>query len=257
MTLTHNTKGMKRDEKEKAMKKYKKLQSERFVNLIQYMDKLIGKLMQKSKDLWIYDNTYFIFSAHNGTATTAKDRAVERGVHVPYVIKGPGITRRGLTQELTDFSDIAPTLLEMAGIKNPSDIPFDGKSQIPFLSGKTETHREWIYAYTGAVQILRTKTHLLEARSPLFGKPDGRLYFTGLRRFGLNYQRVDSNPEHSAARLKFIDLIKNLPSHLEKDHPFWESKYGKRWLSKNKDMSGLKNKQLYNHSDFKRYDETD
>ena len=45
---------------------------------------------------------------------TAKDRGVERGVHVPYVVRGPGIKPLGITNELTDFSDVAPTLLEMA-----------------------------------------------------------------------------------------------------------------------------------------------
>ena len=66
----------------------------------------------------------------------------------------------------------------MAGIAHPRDIAFDGKSQLPFLTGKSDFHREWIYGYTGPVQVLRTKTHLLEARSPFYGKPEGRFYFT-------------------------------------------------------------------------------
>ncbi len=250
-------KGMSREEKVKAQSEWRRKQDERFVNLIQYMDKLIGKLMAKAEDLGIYENTYFIFCSDNGTAVTAKDRGVERGVHVPYVVKGPGVKKRGVTSELTDFSDIAPTLLDMAGIAHPKDVKFDGKSQLPFLTGKTETHREWIYAYTGPVQVLRTRTHLLEARSPLFGKPDGRLYFTGGNRFGKGYERVDQNPEHAAARAKFEKIITDLPSHLEKDHPFWTSKYGLRWLKKNPDPGELAQKQLYNHPDYLTYDETD
>jgi hypothetical protein len=80
---------------------------------------------------------YFIFCADNGTAVTAKDRGVERGVHVPYVVRGPGIKPLGITDELTDFSDVAPTLLEMAGISKPDDLYLDGMSQVPFLTGKT------------------------------------------------------------------------------------------------------------------------
>ena len=251
-----DVKGMSKEDKERLLGEYSKKQNQRFVNLIQYMDKLVGKLVTKTKDLGIYDNTYFIFCADNGTASTAKDRAVERGVHVPFVIKGPGVTRRGVTEELTDFSDVAPTLLEIAGIDAPTDVPFDGKSQLPFLSGKSETHRDWIYAYTGPVQIFRTKTHLLEARSPLYGKPEGRLYYTADKRFGEGYQRVDTNPEHSPAKKKFKQLIADLPSHLEADHPFFTSKYGKKW-SANNDMKALAKKQLYNHPDYKIYDEED
>ena len=111
--------------------------------------------------------------------------------------------------------------------------PVDGKSQFDFLMGKTNAHREWIYAYTGPVQVLRTKDYLLEARSPLYGKPKGRFYFTGANRFGRGYQRVDNYPKHAAQRAKFEKIIKSLPAHLEEGHPFWNSKLGKRWLQKN------------------------
>lgn len=251
-----NVNGMSGEEKTRVMGAYSKAQSERFVNLIQYMDTLVGQLMAHSKKLGIYDNTYFIFCADNGTATTAKDRGVERGVHVPYLIKGPGVTRRGFTTELTDFADVAPTLLDIAGIPAPTDLPFDGVSQLPFLSGKRETHRPWIYAYTGGVQVVRTKTHLLEARSLVFGKPDGRLYYTGANRFGKDYRRVDNHPEHAKAKELFAAVITELPDHLGKDHVFWSSKHGKRWIANN-DPAELARKQLYNHPDFRRYDETD
>ena len=231
-------------------------QEQRFVNLIQYMDKLVGRLMRRSEKLGIYDNTYFIFTADNGTAVTAKDRGVERGVHVPYLIKGPRVTRRGLSPALTDFADIAPTLLDIAGVPAPTDVPFDGQSQIPFLSGERDSHRPWIYAYTGSVQVLRTQTHLLEARSLLFGKPEGRLYYTGAKRWGQDYQRVDDHPEHAKARAQFSRILDDLPDHLGADHPFWSSKLGKRWTANN-DPAEVAAKQLYNHSDFKRYDETD
>ncbi len=251
-----DTSGMSKEEKTRALAQYSQKQQERFVNLIQYMDKLIGKLIVKAEELRIYDNTYFIFCADNGTAVTAKDRGVERGVHVPYVVKGPGVTRRGVTHALTDFADIAPTLLDMAGIKHPTDVAFDGASQLPFLTRATDTHRPWIYAYTGPVQVFRTQSHLLEARSPFYGQPNGRFYFTGENRYGRGYQRVEDKPEHADQRRAFEDIIQSLPSHLDADHPFWSSKYGKRWLERNPDRSELAAKQLYNHPDYRRYDET-
>ena len=252
-----NTRGMSKDKRTKALADHNRKQQQRFVNLIQYMDKLIGKLIVKAEELGIYENTYFIFCADNGTAVTAKDRGVERGVHVPYVVKGPGVKRIGVTDELTDFADIAPTLLDMAGIEHPTDVAFDGKSQLPFLKGETNTHREWIYAYTGPVQVLRTKTYLLEARSPYYGKPRGRFYLTSDHRFGRSYERVDRQSEHQPQREKFEAIIQRLPSHLEADHPFWKSKHGKKWLANNPDIGELANKQLYNHPDYRFYDETD
>jgi arylsulfatase A-like enzyme len=172
------------------------------------------------------------------------------------VVQGPGITKRGLTDELTDFSDIAPTLLDMAGTTPPTGTAFDGKSLLPFLTAKTDTHREWIYAYTGPVQVVRTKTHLLEAVSPFYGKPTGRFYYTSDFRFGRNYKRVDGAASHAQDRQRLEAVLANLPSHLEKDHPFWTSKLGTRWLQSN-NIEETAKKQLYNHSDYSFYDETD
>ena len=251
-----DTSSMSKVQKAKALADYRRGQQERFVNLNEYMDKLIGKLINKAEKLGIYENTWFVFCSDNGTAVTAKDRGVERGVHVPYVVKGPGVKRRGLTEELTDFADIAPTLLDIAGIDLPKDVTFDGKSQVPFLTGKTDTHRDWIYAYTGPVQVLRTKAYLLEARSPFYGKPKGRFYFTGANRFGRGYLRVDNHSDHAVQLAKFAEIINSLPSHLVGDHPFWTSKRGKKWLAKN-DRNALAKKQLYNHPDYAFYDEKD
>lgn len=88
-----DVRGKSKEEKERIMGEYSQKQNTRFVNLIQYMDKLVGKVMNKAKDLGIYENTYFIFCSDNGTASTAKDRAVERGVHVPFLVCGPGIKK--------------------------------------------------------------------------------------------------------------------------------------------------------------------
>jgi arylsulfatase A-like enzyme len=252
-----DTRGLSREQRAKVIAEHQRQQAQRFVNLIQYMDKLMGKLIAKAEELGIYEETYFIFCADNGTAVTAKDRGVERGVHVPYVVKGPRVTRRGITDELTDFADIAPTLLDIAGLEHPRDVAFDGKSQLPFLVGTTDQHRPWIYAYTGPVQVLRTRSHLLEARSPFYGKPDGRFYFTGDNRFGRGYERVDRRAEHQPQRQMFDKVIRSLPSHLEKDHPFWKSKLGTRWLENNTDLTELAKKQLYNHPDYSFYDERD
>ncbi len=252
-----DTSGMSKEEKKKTLAEYSEKQEQRFVNLIEYMDKLIGKLIVKAEELGIYENTYFIFCADNGTAVTAKDRGVERGVHVPYVVKGPGVKRLGKTDELTDFADIAPTLLDMAGVEHPTDVVFDGNSQLPLLTGQTDMHRQWIYAYTGPVQVFRTKDYLLEARSPFYGKPDGRFYLTGDNRFGRGYERVDDLPDHAAERARFEKRIRGLPSHLESGHPFWRSKLGKKWLASNPDTSELAKKQLYNHPDYSFYDEND
>jgi len=95
----------------KAIKKKDKIPGEnqaRFVSLIEYLDLKVGQVVSKIDELGIADNTVIIFLSDNGTAVTAKTRGVERGAHVVQIAAGAGIKKRGVTAELSDFSDIAP-----------------------------------------------------------------------------------------------------------------------------------------------------
>lgn len=219
---------------------------EAFVEMVEYLDKLVGRVIDHTKELGVYDSTYFIFASDNGTANFAKNRGVEEGVRVPYIIAGPGILQRGFTEELTDFSDIAPTLLEIAGIESDPASGRDGKSQWPYLTGEASTHRDWIYGYAGPVQVFRTKDYLLEARSPLYGQPEGRMYFTKGSKNRADYVEVtDEDPGHAVARGRFDQLIAGLGPHLDVTHPFWKSKPGREWLRQNPSLDELAEKQLY------------
>jgi arylsulfatase A-like enzyme len=218
---------------------------EEFIGMVEYLDELVGRVIDRSKELGIYESTYFIFASDNGTANLAKNRGVEEGVRVPYIIAGPGIVKRGFTEELTDFSDIAPTLLEIAGIDPATGPKRDGKSQVPFLVGESATHRDWIYGYAGPVQVFRTKDYLLEARSPLYGTPDGRMFHTGGSKKKSEYTEIASNdPDHEEARFGFDRLIADLGPHLDATHPFWKSKPGLDWLAQNPNLEELAEKQL-------------
>ena len=190
------------------------------------IDIQMGRVIDKLEAMGELNNTYIFYTADHGMAIGSCSSATRREM---------GSDKRNLT----DFADIAPTLLDMVGIAQPTDVAFDGESQLPVLTGTTDKHRQWIYAYTGPVQVFRTQTHLLEARSPFYGKPNGRFYVTGDSRFGRGYERVDDHSEHQQQRAAFEEIIHSLPSHLEKDHPFWTSKLDVRWLEINTDLEAI------------------
>jgi len=225
----------------------------RFIALNEYLDFLMGKIIKKINDLRIADNTIIIFTSDNGTAVTAKTRGVERGSHVINIITGAGIKKRGATDELTDFTDIAPTLVELARAKLPKGKKFDGKSLVPFLTGKTDIHREWIHAYISTSQLIRTKDYMLEVVNPFLGMPRGRFYHTGNYRNQHGYEFVNDNPKHASARAEFDDILENFPP-ITKDHLFWKTKKGKKFLKSYTKPSSV-NKHLFNHRDYKFYDE--
>jgi N-acetylglucosamine-6-sulfatase len=82
-------------------------------------------------------NTYVIFTSDNGfffgehRLTGGKFLAYEPAVHVPFMIRGPGIRPNSSTGELAANVDVAPTILELAGVE--ADKSIDGRSMVPFI----------------------------------------------------------------------------------------------------------------------------
>jgi arylsulfatase A-like enzyme len=82
-------------------------------------------------------NTYVIFLSDNGfffgehRLIGGKFLAYEPATHLPLLIRGPGIRPNTRTGELSANIDVAPTVLELAGVK--ADKSIDGRSLVPFL----------------------------------------------------------------------------------------------------------------------------
>ena len=225
----------------------------RFVALNEYIDVLVGRIIKKVTDLGLADRTIIIFCGDNGTAVTAKSRGVERGCHVPFVACGAGIKKRGATGELMDFSDLLPTFCDYAEAAIPKDHHIDGTSLKPFLTGKSDTHRGWIYSFIGTTQLVRTKQYMLEVVNPILSIPQGRFYFCGDNRFGKGYKLVNDSPQHAKARKEFAAILSKYPALLE-NHPHFKTKKGKRWLDAYKEPDAVK-KHLHNHKNYQFYEE--
>jgi N-acetylglucosamine-6-sulfatase len=81
-------------------------------------------------------NTYVIFTSDNGffygehRLTGGKFLAYEPSTHLPFLIRGPGIKPGNVTGELASTIDIAPTLLELAGVTPTKSL--DGRSLLPY-----------------------------------------------------------------------------------------------------------------------------
>lgn len=74
----------------------------------------------------------------------------EGGIRVPFIVSGPGVTRNGqIDSAFTHVTDVAPTLLEMAGVYHPypekyagRDVsPMTGMSMVPLLAAEADTVR--------------------------------------------------------------------------------------------------------------------
>jgi arylsulfatase A len=191
-----------KDEKEKMHNS-----RENFKANVEYIDKLVGRIAEALDELGLRDNTVLFFTTDNGTAGTAKNKPKEIGCRVPMIVNCPGVVKAiGACEELVDFSDVLPTLAELAGVKLPKDYVIDGRSFARLLLGKSYEPREWIFSYLADKRMLRDKRWLLEG--------DERFYDCGNSRDGTGYRDVTNSkePEAVAARKRFARILTDKPA---------------------------------------------
>ncbi len=146
------------------MKKYAG-DSSFFPDMVNYMDKIVGSIIEKVNELGLRENTVIMFTGDNGTSTNiytkmkdgsiirgGKSHMTDRGTHVPLIVSWPGVTPAGQTpDDLIDFSDMLPTLCDLAGAEVPVGLKLDGRSFLPQLKGKKGKPRRAIFChYWGA-----------------------------------------------------------------------------------------------------------
>ena len=85
------------------------------------MDYQVGQIINQLKKDGVYDNSYiFFFSDHGGTMPWMKREILERGTHIPFIVKYPKGKNAGtVNTDLISAVDFAPTILSLADISIP------------------------------------------------------------------------------------------------------------------------------------------
>jgi arylsulfatase A-like enzyme len=142
-----------------------------YADNVNYMDKLVGKLINLLDSLKLRENTLLVFMGDNGTAANfyasstingknlsgKKGEMKECGGLVPMIINWPGVaTPKMISNQLIDASDFIPTFAEIAGAKLPEKIKLDGKSFANQIIGKPGAERDWIFVELGNKWYVRS-----------------------------------------------------------------------------------------------------
>ena len=93
-----------------------------YSNLIR-MDEQLGQRIKELKNEGLYDDAYiFFYSDHGGPFPRHKRAIYDTGIKVPFMIKYPKNPRGAGSRvdALLSFIDLAPTVLDIAGIEIPS-----------------------------------------------------------------------------------------------------------------------------------------
>ncbi len=129
--------------------------------MVRYTDFIIGKIVKSLEDSGLMDNTYLIFTTDNGTAPSivgkrngvyirgGKAFLTENGINAPFIVSTSSKSHFE-TDALVDFTDIFPTLLDLADVKNKTNLQLDGYSFADLLRGKAnKSKRDWILSMGG------------------------------------------------------------------------------------------------------------
>jgi arylsulfatase A-like enzyme len=123
---------------------------QRRIESLQAVDRGIANLIATLRDTGQLDHTYIVFTSDNGfhlgqfRMPAGKQTAYDFDIHLPLIVRGPGVPAHQTADQLVGNIDLAPTFAAMAGATTPSFI--DGRSFLP-LAQDPSSAGEWRDAY--------------------------------------------------------------------------------------------------------------
>ena len=135
-----------------------------YAAMITRMDRTVGRILDRLKELKLDENTIVMFSSDNGAVYAPvggadpeffnstgslrgfKGGMYEGGLRVPCIARWPGKIKANTSSDLPAvFYDLLPTYCELSGATSPKEI--DGVSILPTLLGQTEKQTKHEYLY--------------------------------------------------------------------------------------------------------------
>lgn len=117
---------------------------------LRYQDRNLGRLFRGLSESGLLDDTLLAVTADHGQGLEdgkklhgwSKHRVLYREVlHVPLILRGPGVAPGRRVKDQVRTADIAPTLIELAGLeKGLLDDDVDGVSLVERLDGEPRGH---------------------------------------------------------------------------------------------------------------------
>ena len=123
-----------------------------------WLDDGVGAILDKIKTLGLEKNTVVIFVPDHGWYRYAKATLYDYGMRVPMLVQWPGTIEAGSKYDgIVANIDFAPTVLELCGIKPPSEYVMDGVSFKSVLFGSQKPVRQVLFGEMGHSRGVKTK----------------------------------------------------------------------------------------------------
>lgn len=149
-----------------------------YYGMITKVDSLVGKVINSIKEQGLLEDTIVIFTADHGDFAGQYglpekwDTAMQDCIlHVPLIIHAPGLKKGWSIDSMTQHIDLAPTILELLGIK--ADWGIHGENLLPVIKG--EKRKSAIFADGGHEEEMWPRFNF-EPKAKRCGKQDTYRY---------------------------------------------------------------------------------
>ncbi|MDD5553460.1 MAG: sulfatase [Candidatus Omnitrophica bacterium] len=189
--------------------------------ILEYDEQMIAPVIEKLKELKIYDKTIIIICADHGEEFYEHggyfhgDTLYGEVTYVPLIVRVPGKQGRQI-RELTQNVDIMPTILDLLGIPVPRQA--QGKSLVDLMDGKAAPRaHEYVFGESNGISSIRSKEWLFLLNNDSQKRELYHLYSDPREQKNVYLENKD-------AALKLESELKkweaSLPSYQDKEYPF-------------------------------------
>ncbi len=194
--------------------------------IITHLDSQIGRILEALRQTGREENTLIVFAGDNGLALgqhglMGKQNVYEHSIHVPLIIRGPGIPAGERREDFCYLLDVFPTVCDLTGIPQPDSA--EGKSLAPAIGNEKRTGREALYvAYKNFQRAVRTKRWKLVLYN-VRGEQHTQLF--DLLNDPWETENLADDPSQSGHVLELTEILKSLMREsddpVQLDQPDW------------------------------------
>jgi arylsulfatase A len=195
---------------------------EMYGDMVSYADKLVGEFIARLDELGLRERTIVFVATDNGSEPSLVASRGGRPVHgglyqlteagsdVVLLANCPGTIAANVTLPLADFTDVLPTLCDLAGIPLPKGVTLDGHSHAAMLRGQpgAQPARSWIFNQYNTRRAVRDDRYKLYSTGELFDVEVDRDEQQNLSELGDN-----AGSELVEARRKLQHILDTLPAN--------------------------------------------
>lgn len=132
-----------------------------YLDCCRFTDKEVGDVMARLEKEKLLDDTFVFFMTDHGIShARGKQFLYDEGTHVPFIVRGPGIAKGVVRDDLIEHIDLAATSLALAGIEIPK--------WMQGLNVLAETYQKRETVFAARDRCDETMEHLRSVRTERF-----------------------------------------------------------------------------------------